>query len=305
MENGLSAGGKRCKTGPAVMLLGFCGLFVFLLAHSHTVRLGVKQGLSMAVQSVVPSLFTFSVLCDFAVSQNLFAPLERVLAKPFSYLFHLPGAGVTAFLLGMAGGYPMGARCVARLYAERKLDRESAEQLLSFCNNCGPAFLFAVAMPVLKGGIWEGCALWAIHLVSAVLVGILMRKNPRRPMEKQLPEQQHSDKPWTVALADAVSGSALAMVRLTAFLCLFRVGIAFLPWENIMLKGTVELFSGIGALSDGAYVQAGWLLGFGGFCVVGQTGAECATVGLSCKRYIVGKLLQGLLAAGMCLLILL
>ena len=60
-------------------------------------------------------------------------------------LFRLPGcAGSAALLLGLVGGYPIGARTAAELYASGDLTRQEAERLLTFCNNSNPVFLISV-----------------------------------------------------------------------------------------------------------------------------------------------------------------
>ena len=48
-------------------------------------------------------------------------------------------------LLGVTGGYPLGADAVARLRRSGALTREQAERALAFCNNSGPAFLVGAA----------------------------------------------------------------------------------------------------------------------------------------------------------------
>ena len=79
-------------------------------------------------------------------------------------------------LLGAVGGYPVGARTVGQLRAAGLCGREEGECLLTCCNNAGPAFIFGVAGLGCFGSLRAGAALYAIHIGSAALVGLLHRR---------------------------------------------------------------------------------------------------------------------------------
>ena len=77
-----------------------------LLWQNETASAAVRQGLALCARSVIPSLFPFFVVVSFAVGCGFFTVLRRL---------GLP-VGAAVFLMGIVGGYPVGARTVGELY---------------------------------------------------------------------------------------------------------------------------------------------------------------------------------------------
>ena len=57
-------------------------------------------------------------------------------------LFSVPGVGGFAWAMGMASGYPAGAKITARLRQEGQITKIEAERLVSFTNSSNPLFIF-------------------------------------------------------------------------------------------------------------------------------------------------------------------
>ena len=156
-------------------------------------------------------------------------------------LGRLPGvspAGASAFLLGAVGGYPVGARTVGQLRAAGLCGREEGECLLTCCNNAGPAFIFGVAGLGCFGSLRAGAALYAIHIGSAALVGLLHRRRGGSsagalPAAIRMRPSQ--------ALIDAVQSAAGTMVQVCAFVVFFLTALRLLTgltgWSHPALLG--------------------------------------------------------------------
>lgn len=66
-----------------------------------------------------------------------------VLLEPFMRpLFKVPGIGGFVWAMGMASGYPAGAKLTARLRQQQQLSAIEAERLVSFTNSSNPLFIF-------------------------------------------------------------------------------------------------------------------------------------------------------------------
>ncbi|MFR5421544.1 MAG: hypothetical protein ACLTG4_06075 [Oscillospiraceae bacterium] len=100
-------------------------------------------------------------------------------------LFGIGGAGASALLLGVTGGYPLGADAVARLRRSGTLTREQAERALAFCNNSGPAFLVGAAGVGVFHSAGYGLLLYGVHVLSAVIVGMLFAPRSGGPPEER------------------------------------------------------------------------------------------------------------------------
>ena len=97
------------KRKTVLCLLAALGLAA-LLANAEGVRQNVSEALTLCGETVIPSQFLFltasSLLVSLGVGEVL-APRLEFLMWP---LFRVDGAGATALILGLVGGYPIGAR---------------------------------------------------------------------------------------------------------------------------------------------------------------------------------------------------
>lgn len=288
------------------------GAMAALLIWSDTVRQAVQEGLALCAQSVIPSLFPFFVVSALLVSLGFAQFLGRSLEGFMRVLFHVGGNGAAALVLGLAGGYPVGARTAADLYRQGLCTRQEAERLLGFCNNCSPAF----AVSILGWGVFHsgraGVWLYLIHVFSALLTGMLLARLDRQPVPRPGTARKSSAAPASPspvslsgALVGAVQSGLQSILGVCAFVVLFMV--VLLPLRAVpghlgdVLVGAVELFNGANRLTAdrAGFLLASALLGWGGLSVHCQTLSVLSGSGLSTRSYWLGKALQGLFSAAL------
>lgn len=274
--------------------LGLLGVMALLLLCSADAAQAVRDALALCVQSVIPALFPFFVVSSLFIDLGCAAVLGRSLAPIMRRLFGVSGAGGTAFLLGIIGGYPVGGRTAGELYRSGQCEREECERLLAFCNNAGPSFILGIAGLGCFGSVRVGAWLYLIHVGAAVMVGLLFRSTSRqmgRPKKTETPR-------WADALIEAVRGGAMSMVNICAFVVFFlvilRLFSRFTGIQHGAILGIVEMTNGILRLANDrrGFIWAAGLLGWGGLSVHCQTAAVLSGSGLSLKRYFIGKALQ-------------
>ena len=195
--------------------LGLLGVMALLLVRSAVAGEAVRRGLTLCARSVVPALFPYFVVSGLFTSLGFAEGVGRRLAPVTEHLFGVGGAGASALFLGLLGGYPVGGRTAGQLYRAGRLEKDEAQRLLAFCNNAGPSFILGVVGLGCFQSLRSGVALYVIHALSAVMVGLLQKKKghpcrrsllPSSPPEKILPAFIHS-----------VQDSAGAMVRICGF----------------------------------------------------------------------------------------
>ena len=274
--------------------LGLLGVMALLLLCSADAAQAVRDALALCAQSVIPALFPFFVVSSLFIDLGCAAVLGRSLAPVMHRLFGVSGAGGTAFLLGIIGGYPVGGRTAGELYRSGQCEREECERLLAFCNNAGPSFILGIAGLGCFGSVRVGAWLYLIHVGAAVMVGLLFRSTSRqmgRPKKTETPR-------WADALIEAVRGGAMSMVNICAFVVFFLVILRLLSRftgiQHGAILGIVEMTNGILRLANDrrGFIWAAGLLGWGGLSVHCQTAAVLSGSGLSLKRYFIGKALQ-------------
>ena len=282
-----------------LVCLCLCGVLVWFLADAGDVRADTKDALVLCARSVIPSLFPFLVISSLLLSLGfgqLTAPWLAGLMEP---LFRVPGAGSAALVLGLVGGYPIGAGTAADLYRESLVSREEAERLLAFCNNSNPVFLISVLGAGVFGSVRAGVWLWLIHVLSALLTGLVFRgtgadaracRTAKRPVFRAAA--------LIPAFVGAVRSSVSGMLSVCGFVLFFYVlaqPLAALGGRlGPCLVGITELFSLTPLLTPDAFgfVLAAGAAGWGGVSVLCQTLAVLEGSGLRLRNCLLGKAVQ-------------
>ena len=303
------------------------GLLALLLLCSAQALESARAGLALCARVIVPSLLPFFVLSALMSAMGIPARLGRSAAPAMSVLFGVSGSGAAAFLLGICGGYPLGAATVGALVRDGSVSREEGERLLAFCNNSGPAFILGAAGVGIFGSAEIGLKLYAAHVLSAAAVGVLFRRpGPRVPLP---PSAAGSEPRFSAALPEAVRSAVSTVLTVCGFVVTFTVltGVldasGFFParvgrtavltrqglrFSRALLTGALELGSGIGALeglspTGGNLALCAFLIGWGGVSVHLQTAAVIAGTGMKTARHTAGRLLCGLFSAALMLLL--
>lgn len=261
-----------------------------LLARSAEAAQAVRDGLALCAGSVIPALFPF-----LAVS-GLLTALDAGASPALGPLARLLGcsrAGARAFLLGLTGSYPVGARTVAQLYRRGGISRREAGRLLLFSNNCGPAFILGVAGLGCFGSLRAGVLLWGVHILAALVIALALPRRAAEPPER--PGSVPPRPPLVPALIAAVRDAAGTMVYICGFVVFFLVLLRVMGrvtgLSHPVLSGAVELTQGILALphTRRGFVWAAGLLGWGGLSVHGQSAAVLSGTDLPMGPYLAAK----------------
>ena len=144
-----------------------------LLVFGADISAGIRSGISVCGEVVIPSLFPFMILAEFIALSGASDTLSKPLSPLAKRLFGLPKVTAAPIFLSFISGYPVGASLAKRLYDGGKISRMDAEKMLTFTVNSSPAMLiFAVGVGML-GNKKYGYLLFIIHLLASVLNGIL------------------------------------------------------------------------------------------------------------------------------------
>ncbi len=286
----------------AAACLALGGVLVLFLAEAGFVRAAAAEALSLCARSVIPALFPFLVVSSLLLSLGLGELLSPLLAGLMEPLFRVDGVGSSALLLGLVGGYPIGAKTAADLYRGGRLSRPEAERLLAFCNNSNPVFLISVLGVGVFGSVRAGVWLWLIHLLSALLTGLLFRNHGgparRQAGGKAVFQAVSLPAAFVAAVRESLSGMLSVCAFVTFFYVLARPLASLGGWLGPVLVGLTELFSLTPLLRPDrfGFILASAMAGWGGLSVLCQTAAVLEGSGLRLQSCAAGKAVQGLLA---------
>lgn len=208
---------------------------------------GARNGLLLCAEVVIPTLFPFLALSSFVIHIGLAERFGRLFTRLTSALFRLPGAAASVLVLGILGGYPVGAKACAELVEKGALDRAEGNRLLSFCINSSPAYVIGAVGTGLLHSAKAGMLLYLAHVLSSLLVGLLLGlRGTKRPAktDRGLTEEM----PAPTALVTSVTGAAESMLGISAFVVFFSALSALL-----FSTGLVETVSRFFSLLSGMH----------------------------------------------------
>ena len=272
-----------------------------LLLRPQKAASAVRAGLALCAGTVVPSLFPFFAAISLLLQLGAAEALGRLCAPIMRPLFRMRGVCALPLLAGLLGGYPSGAKTAASLYAQGRITRQEAELLLGFCDNCGPAFLLGCVGAGVLGDPAAGLWLYAVHILSALLAGLLLCRlsGDRGPvlLGSALPAAPVS---FPQALTSSVTGALASTLNVCAFVVFFQVLSALPPAPPPpLVLGVLEMVGGVSSLTSGpgGFAAAAAIVGWGGLSVHCQAMSLAAPEGLSFRWHWAGKALQAVLSA--------
>ncbi|MCP8970263.1 sporulation integral membrane protein YlbJ [Ectobacillus ponti] len=197
------------------------------------------RGLDMWWGVVFPSLLPFYIMAELLIGLGVVHFIGVLLEPLMRPLFRLPGVGGFVWAMGMASGFPSGAKLSARLRQEKYLSRVEAERLVSFTNSSNPLFIFGAVAVGFFHDPALGVILAASHYLSNFLVGLLMRFHGRkkdgsadkRPPSFSVKQAWHAlhtkrleeKRPLGKLIGDAITSSIQTLLMVGGFIILFSV----------------------------------------------------------------------------------
>ena len=268
------------------------GMFLLIL-DSHTALQGASDGIMLCIRTVIPSLFPFLFLSSLLT--DALSGSKIPLLTPICRLLKVPIGSEGILVAGFLGGYPVGAQAIQQAYKRKQLSSDQARRMLAFCNNAGPAFLFGMAASLFPYP-WMPWTLWGIHVLSAILVAIVIPREPAGDLDPMVIKPSGA--------ATILYRSCIIQSKICGWIILFRILITVLfRWIGWCLPAIMQIIlSGVLELSNGCYsllsvdniglrfLLCSGFLGFGGFCVMLQT--YSAAEGVDTSLYLPGKLLH-------------
>lgn len=305
-------------------------LFTFcLVVFSNSNLQATKTGLNLWANSVVPSLFPFLVATELLSYTTVVNFIGRKLDKFMKPIFNMPGSSAYPFLLGMISGYPVGAKTVCSIYKDGLCSKKEAEILLAYTNNSGPLFIIGTVGISMFGSSTIGSILLFTHILSAISVGIIFGKKLSKytPLTTHKSINSNNKRVSFSTLGEVLSNSIISSIKtilmIGGFVVIFSVIISIIKQSGILallsniltpifkdtnfissiITGFIELTNGLNSVCN-IHIKSisvnilicAFLLGFGGISIMLQILSVVSKEKLSIKPYIMGKILQAILA---------
>lgn len=299
-------------------LILFFVLFLMLLFPQTAAR-GAKNGLILWSQTLLPILLPFFILSALLITLHLTRPFELLLGPVVTRIFPISTKACYPLLLGLLCGMPLGAKTTAQLYALGQISERDAMFLLGFSNQA--SMMFLVSYVATKELSIPHCALlvllvlYSSALLSSVLF-ILPRQYKKTPGREAADQKAVTTPSFFTALDACIPESFATITRVGGYVILFSMLCAFLTTLPLpapisaFFCGLLEITGGIQQILKTnlpAMQKAALTLGvtaFGGLSGLMQTKSVTQGSGLSIHYYAFVKLMQGIFAYLLTLLIL-
>ncbi|UQD51597.1 sporulation integral membrane protein YlbJ [Bacillus methanolicus] len=197
------------------------------------------RGLNMWWEIVFPSLLPFFIVSEMLIGFGVVKFIGELLEPLMRPLFKVPGVGGFVWAMGMASGYPAGAKLTARMRQEGQITKIEAERLVSFTNSSNPLFIFGAVSVGFFYNAHLGVILALAHYLGNITVGLMMRfYGNEKTTEKEIRKKKFSirtalstlhrtrmkdNRPIGKLLGDAVMSSIQTLLMIGGFIILFSV----------------------------------------------------------------------------------
>lgn len=277
---------------------------------------GAKNGLNYSLGVLIPSLFPFMFLSDFAVEYGISDRFGKILSPMTEKLFYLPGeAGVTV-ILSLIGGFPVGASGINALLKQGKITQSQAQRMIYFCVNSGPAFMISVVGAELYDNVLLGVILLVAQIFSSVLIGILLGIVSKRkePLQKTVSNTNNKKSEFAPSFIISCKNACRATVNLCALVVLFSTFSALLinslDFEKnslfvLIIKSLLEVTDGCNSLSKSnvPIYLVSLAIGWSGLCVHFQIFSAAEGVNIPKIRFFISRLMNGVFSSAITFLL--
>ena len=294
----------------AVLHISVILILALIILNAQTAITYAVEAMSICVYMIVPTLFPFFICSGLLIYSGFCEKMAMLFQFCMMPLFRVSPAGSSAFVLGIISGYPLGAATAGELFLNNYLTKTEAERLLAFCNNSGPLFILGSVGVAMYSQIKYGVILYAIHIISAITVGIIFRfykqNDYTAPKTTMTSPERSLGEVFSISLQNAISTILTVCGAVIFFSIISRLLLDLIPISGMLSSlaaGFCEFVTGTTMVSSldiniaKKLVLTAFIIGFAGLSVHVQVMAVIAKYHLSMLPYIIGKLLHGVIAA--------
>ncbi|KAB2337397.1 sporulation integral membrane protein YlbJ [Cytobacillus depressus] len=229
----------RSKFKTIILALSVMMMAISLIAFPQESVDASIRGLNMWWEIVFPSLLPFFIVSEMLIGFGVVRFIGVLLEPLMRPLFNVPGVGGFVWAMGMASGFPAGAKLTARLRQEGQITKTEAERLVSFTNCSNPLFIFGAVSVGFFHNAKLGLILALAHYLGNLTVGIMMRFHGRnyettKREKRGKPSLRYAlsvlhrtrindNRPLGKLLGDAVMSSIRTLLMIGGFIILFSV----------------------------------------------------------------------------------
>lgn len=166
---------NRTKRREVFLALGTVCITITVVFFAEPSFSAALQGLRIWWDVIIPALLPFFILAELLMALGVVHSLGVFLEPFMRPLFRIPGVGAFALAMGLASGYPIGAKIAGDLRRQSLCSQSEGERLLCLANTADPLFIIGAVGVGMFGFPELAFILCACHYISILIVGITFR----------------------------------------------------------------------------------------------------------------------------------
>lgn len=283
---------------------------------------GVFNGLKIWVYNMIPYLLPMSILSNILLQYNFLYRLSEKLSFLSNKIFNSKYA-IIPYFISFVVGYPSGAMTVNTMASYKRIDSSEANALVVFTNNCSFQFMAGAVSFSMLGDLSLAKYIAVPHLVSALLIGMLIKKGTIPSTYTKGKKQKYIS--FYNAFNSSIYKSITSILSIGGVIVIFSVFSNF--FDNLLISISKYLslstqisdvihstFIGILEISNGCSVAASsalpldvkliiinFLISFSGISVIFQTVAVTNDFDFNIGNYFFYRAIQGILSVIICI----
>lgn len=282
-------------------------LFIFvILINPNVIYNGVKNGLNICINIIVPSLFPFMVICNFICLSPIFIFISKILRPITKFIFRLPSDVGCLIFMSFIGGYPTGAKLVSEFLNKKQISIETANRLLCFCVNAGPAFVITAIGHVIYNNKKIGLCLFIAHIFSSIIIGFLLGLFSNKYNNKTN-KYKFISFSYSQAFVKSVVDTMYSIMNISSFVIIFSVIIFII--KNVFISNNIinillsflEITVGMSDVAkldnNISLILSSFFISFSGISIICQIFYFIKDFNLNKKNIFIFRVIHGVISA--------
>ncbi|MGL6186786.1 MAG: sporulation integral membrane protein YlbJ [Clostridium chrysemydis] len=281
------------------------------------------EGIKLCFKSIIPTIFTFSVICNLLILYDGIEIYSRILGPIICRPLGLSRACAFPIAASMLCGYPLGAKYSTDLYSLGHINFKEYNRLLKIASNAGPIFIIGAIGASLLNNISYGYFLLISNYFSLFLIGLFTRPKNFKYTYKKQEKVIYRKVNFGRAMDTAINNSIKTTVTVSGYVVAFSVFISFFKnsdfiinifnkiesflnlKENILYSfflGSIEMTNGCNIASNSNFdihLKLGlisFFLAFSGLSIIAQTSSFTSKYNIKAFKFLCSKLIQGIIS---------
>ena len=285
-----------------------CLLFVFinLFIISDEIENCIKISCNIWFYNLIPSMLPFYIISDLLVNYGFIDVLAFLFNNLIQKAFGLSGNASFVIFFSMITGFPSSAKYIKSLLDNKFISIEEANKLIRFTHFSNPLFIINVIGSVIIGNKNLGIFVLLSHYLSNFIIVFCYRgekimsiSNLESRKTKVLSEV------LTKSFLDAFNSLLIVLGSLITFQLLTKIVYCHLklsPTISLLIESILEITQGLFRLKTLSFspnlkaIISTIIISFGGLCIHMQVSSILSETKIKYKNYLMGRILQTILA---------